>query len=100
MIAGNVHVNDHHRAGDLVFDLSAGDGLVTNGTGFTSAMGPEDVISGQRPQRAVKEALSDVGEAIRVHQSSSLEESYREAKPSREALLFCLSSEGVVRQGV
>jgi hypothetical protein len=71
VIAGYVHANDHHRAGDLVLGLTGRDGRVADGTGFTGASTPDDVTIGQGPQRAVNESFSDAGEEIHVHISGS-----------------------------
>jgi hypothetical protein len=67
VIAGHVYADDHHRSSDLVLTLSAGDGLVTDGTGNTGAGASYNVIVGQWPQRTVNDSFSDAGEKIHAH---------------------------------
>jgi hypothetical protein len=58
MIAGDVDVGDHHRAGDLVLGLTVRAGLVADGARLINARTPNDVVIVQWPERAVKESLS------------------------------------------
>src|SRR4029453_5561549 len=71
VIASHVYADDHHRSSDLVLALSAGDGLVTDGAGYTGAGAPYNVIIGQWPQRAVNNSLPDAGEEVHAHFSGS-----------------------------
>jgi hypothetical protein len=71
VVAGDGHADDHQWAGNFVLGLTASDGLVADGTGFTSARTPENVMISQWPQRAVNESLADAADEIRVYLSGS-----------------------------
>jgi hypothetical protein len=82
VIAGDVHVSDHHRAGDLVPGLTACDRLVADGTRFISPRTPEDLAIGRPPtRRAVLIALQteDAAEQPAVAAQIALDDALRAA---------------------
>lgn len=87
-----MHVDNHHRAGDLVLGRAARDGLVADGARLIRARPPDDVVIGQGPERAVKESLADAGEDILTCLASG---GFRGRAPPGKALLPLLRGRSV-----
>lgn len=91
-----MHVDDHQRPRDLVLALAAANDLVADGTGFTGARAPDDVVLDYRPQRTVKESFSDAGEEIHAIDLAPWRE--EDTNAAGEALLHLLRGQAEYRR--